>query len=221
MARRTPEAITTTEGGHEHRPWPSPAEFAHRVRELLFENALHLADRPQPLDPARDDSPEATAEARVTRVNQALREAGREYELRIPPDGSTFAVLVRDLSRGGAITEYGAFVPPHNGSRASADVDVDKVTTALGQLSFLESMFYKVRRLSVVSDLSLYPYWLVGRRRFRSLNGARPELGLHYRFLQDFDERREARLYRAITPRWEIRRDRATGRRRWSGRLPA
>ncbi len=196
--------------------WPTPPEFARGLRALLFQNVLALASQSQGYTAIGDED-----EALVSAVNEALRRAGRDYELRIPPEGSTFAVLVRDNSRDGAITEYGAFVPPHNGSRATTLVDTERLVTKLGELSFLESVYHKVRRLSVVSDLSLYPYWLVGRRRFHRFGSQRPEVGLHYRFLLDMDTRREARLYRAITPKWEVRRDRASGRRSWSGRVPA
>ncbi len=191
--------------------WPSPVEFAERLRAAVFTNALALVGESL----LGDEDSEST----VLHVNEALRRAGRHYELRVPPEGSAFAVLVLDHDRDDAVTEFGAFVPPHNGSRANTLVDLELLVERLSDLSFVESVFYKVRRLSVVSDLALYPYWLVGQRRFRPLTVLRPEVAIHYRFLETLDVRREARLYRAITPRWEVRRDKASGRRLWSGRL--
>lgn len=151
-------------------------------------------------------------------ANEILREAGAGYSLESDAGDPLCHLCILDAARDGRRTEYGTFLPTHIADgRPAHDVDWGRLIAALADLHFLESVHYKVSRLSVVSDPALYPFWIVGRRLLRRLRPVRPEVGIHYRFLQSLTLRREARLYRALTPRWEVRRDRVAGVRRWRG----
>jgi hypothetical protein len=195
---------------------PGDAEsYGRALRHALLTNVLRA------YAPATVEAPQATpdeAPAMWLRVaNRLLRAAGAGYSLEIDPDDDTGQLSVVDDAHDGTRTEYGAFLAAQGGGHDDADVDWPRLVTVLSDLHFLESLHYKVTRLSVVSDPALYPFWIVGRRMLRRLRPIRPEVAIHYRFLQSLTPRREARLYRALTPRWEVRRDRAAGIRRWRG----
>jgi len=197
-------------------PPTDPTSYGVALRRAVLASVVR-AYGPATLD-APVASPDEDPAMWLRLANQVLRAVGAGYSLASDPADPLCHLCVLDDARDGLRTEYGAFVPAHSdGAHAPGDVDWGRLVATLSDLHFLESVHYKVSRLSVVSDPALYPFWIVGRRLLRRLRPVRPEVGIHYRFLQALTVRREARLYRALTPRWEVRRDRVAGLRRWRG----
>ena len=153
-------------------------------------------------------------------LDDLLGAAGATYALAWDRDDLRCPVQLLDPTGAVDPTDYGVFVVSAHGRADAAQEAVDwpRLVAALADLRFLAAVHTKVSSLSVVGDPSLYPFWIAGRRALRRRRPHRPEVGVHYRFLQNLSPRREARLYRALTPRWEIRRDKVVGERRWRGR---
>ena len=202
------------------------AQFGDQLRHAVAAAVLRSYG---PADPQVIDAVLAeTQDDWLRAANETLIAADRGYRLHggsgpdEPPlriedrsHGVTFATAWGELVTGG---DHLAEEPVAAVNGEATIVDWGRLIAALADLRFLEGMYYKVSRLSVVFDPSLYPFWVVGHRRLRRNRPQRPEVGVHFRFLQEMSPRLEARLYRALTARWEVRRDQVAGVRRWFGR---
>ena len=196
---------------------PDAAHYVDHLRREVMTNVLRSFAPPAIEVPTRSFEHDPLAWARA--VSAILAEAGAGFVLSWSSDEPSCPLHIGGATGDEPPTEYGTFVPAQQTAADDLEpVDWERLVTVLADVGFLVAVYYKVSRLSVVGDPSLYPFWIAGRRALRRRHPHRPEVGVHHRFLQDLTPRREARLYRALTPRWEVRRDRVVGERRWRGR---